>query len=97
MASNALTATALSLAALRETAEESGIFLCKADGAHGLSVKEQEQAQADRDAGLDFYEILQRRNWKPDLNLLKRLLAADAAGGAQKTAPFFLRLKSGAR
>ena len=63
-------ATALCWAALRETAEESGIFLCGSTERPWLTEKEQQEAQAALQQGRTFYEIIDERQWHPKFEAL---------------------------
>ncbi|MBL93218.1 MAG: hypothetical protein CMH56_15570 [Myxococcales bacterium] len=58
-------ATALCWAAVRETAEESGIFLCGSANQAWPTPSEQQQAQKALQEGTPFYQILQERQWQP--------------------------------
>jgi hypothetical protein len=57
-------ATALCWAALRETAEESGMFMCQTPQQNWPTETEQREAQKALQAGQSFNEIVTQRNWR---------------------------------
>ena len=63
MVTDPITATALCIASLRETAEESGIFVCLAADRSWLSIEQQERAQQALQSGQSFHQIITANEW----------------------------------
>ncbi len=63
-------ATAICWAALRETAEESGIFICKNKNGAWLNIEEQKKVQETLRSGCPFNEIMQTNQWLPAFEVL---------------------------
>ena len=59
-----ISATAICWAALRETAEESGIFICKTKEGDWLNIEEQKQAQIALRSGRRFNDIIHENQWR---------------------------------